>query len=344
MVRRLICRGLIWAAVVGVGLVPSVTLAQDETVQGFVADAATFELIPSATIVLVETDGETQTGPDGSFSLADAPAGPISVRVSAPGYQGVLWETEVVAGRPLFLEVFLTRLEGNSSLVMVVTDEESGDPVAGAEVSLPELALSATTNEEGEARIEQIPTGNWLVVVSGFAYASAQSFITFDGDSTAEGEVALAEGPIYLEGLTITAEMRSRELEEVGFYTRERQGFGYHYDPLQIDEMVATVPSDLLRGVPGLWELQRAEQRSRSGAISGALEPRACPPDARTCVPGPQNQCPALYVEGHPWGGHMDDLTLGWIEGIEVFTRNSSTPLQFGGTNGACGAILIWLK
>jgi hypothetical protein len=226
------------------------------------------------------------------------------VRVSAPGYQAVLWETEVVPGRPLFLEVLLTRLEGNSSLEIVVTDEETGEPIAGAEVSLPELALSATTNEEGEARIEQIPTGNWL----------------------------------------ITAEMRRRELEEVGFYTRERQGFGYHYDALEIDEMVATVPSDLFRGVPGLWELSRAEARSRSGAISGALEPRACPPDARTCIPGAQNQCPALYVEGLPWGGRIDDLNVGWIEAIEVFTRNASTPLQFGGTNGACGVILIWLK
>jgi hypothetical protein len=296
-----------------------------------VADGATFGLIPAATVVLVETGEETVSGPDGSFSLADAPVGPISVQVFAPGYRGVLWETEVVPGRPLFLEVLLTRLEGSSSLELVVTDEETGEPVPGADVALPELALSATTNEEGEARIEEIPSGNWLVLVSGFGYSSAQSFIEFDGESIAEGDVALAEGPIYLEGLTITVEMRRRSLDDVGFYNRERQGFGYHLDPEEIEEMIATVPSDLLRMIPGTNRATCSNGGSRNATgISGAL-------DCGTAAP-------ALYVEGVPWSGNLDDLNVGWIEAVEVFTRNSSTPIQFGGTNGAGGVILIWLK
>src|SRR5262245_5579641 len=61
--------------------VPSSLAAQ--TVQGFVADGATSELIPAATIVLVQTGEETVSGPDGSFSFSDAPEGPISVRVRA---------------------------------------------------------------------------------------------------------------------------------------------------------------------------------------------------------------------------------------------------------------------
>jgi hypothetical protein len=125
--------------------------------------------------------------------------------------------------------------------------------------------------------------------------------------------------------------MRNRGLEDVGFYDRERQGFGYHYDPLEIEEMIATVPSDLLRMTPGLNRVTCTDGGPRNPTgISGAL-------DCGTVGP-------AVYVEGVPWSGDIDDLNVGWIEGLEVFTRNSSTPIQYGGTNGAGGVILIWLK
>jgi hypothetical protein len=324
------------------------TVAQEPSVvQGFVADATTSQLIPEATIVLVETGDETVSGPDGSFSFSDAPEGPISVQVRAPGYQGVLWETEVVTGRALFLEVLLSKLEGDATLRLRVTHEESDAPIAGVDVDLPELGISAETDQDGEVEITGLPAGNWLVLVTGFGYNSAQSFIEFGDGAVTEGDVALTEGPIYLPGLTITAEMRSRSLDAAGFYDRERQGFGYHYDSLEIEEMFATVPSDLLRGVPGMWEPTRSAQRSRSlgaGGISGALAPPACPPGARTCIPGAEPQCPALYIEGIPWGGSLDDLNVGWIEAMEVFTRFASLPMQYGGTDRNCGVILIWLK
>jgi hypothetical protein len=169
-------------------------------------------------------------------------------------------------------------------------------------------------------------------VVSGFAYASAPAFIEFDGESVTEGDIALAEGPIFLEGLTITAEMRSRSLDDAGFYDRERRGFGYHFDPQDIEESVALVPSDLLRTVPGL---NRPNQRMTGprDPITGAVIQNTLP------------QC--LWVEGVPWAsGDIDDLNIRWIEGVEVFTHTGGTPAQFSmtGAEGCASVMLIWLK
>ncbi len=146
---------------------PHSAAAQDPSVQGFVADETTSALIPSATVTLVTTGEETASGPDGSFRFDEAPAGPITVRIEAPGYRGALWETEVVEGRPLlFLDVLLSRLEGDAALRRLVTDRESGSPVAGSEVSLPELGVSAETDQSGEAPLSDLPSGRWLVAVS----------------------------------------------------------------------------------------------------------------------------------------------------------------------------------
>jgi hypothetical protein len=310
---------------------PITASAQDFTVQGLVADATTSQLIPSATIVLVETGAETQSGSDGGFRFSDAPAGRVSVRVSAPGYQGVLWETEVVPGRALFLEVLLTKLEGDATLRLRVTHEESDGPIAGVDVGLPELGISAETDQDGEVEITGLPTGNWLVLVTGLGYNSAQSFIEFEDGAVTEGDVALTEGPIFLPGLTITAEMRSRSLDDAGFYDRERRGFGYHFDPADIDASVALVPSDLLRTVPGLNQPNQRMTGPRD-PITGLVVQNTLP------------QC--IWVEGVPWAyGSIDDLPIRWIEGMEIYTRIASLPMQFDRpAEGCAGALVIWLK
>ena len=321
------------SALVSIAVATPPVLAQDQfAVSGYVADDVSSQLIPAATVTLVTTGEETQSGPDGTFSFGDAPVGPIAVRVSAPGYQGLLWETEVVPGRALFLEVLLTKLEGDATLRLRVTHEESDEPIAGVDVGFPELGISAETDQDGEVEITGLPTGNWLVLVTGLGYNSAQSFIEFADGAVTEGDVALTEGPIFLPGLTITAEMRSRSLDDAGFYDRERQGFGYHFDPAEIEASVALVPSDLLRTVPGL---NRPNQRMTGprDPITGLVIQNTLP------------QC--LWVEGVPWAsGDMDDLNIRWIEAVEVYTRTGGTPTQFSMTNaeGCAGVMLIWLK
>jgi hypothetical protein len=320
------------SALVYIALATPLALAQDPAaVSGYVADDGSSALIPGATVTLVTTGEETQSGPDGSFSFSDAPVGPISVRVSAPGYQGLLWEAEVVPGRVLFLEVLLTKLEGDATLRLRVTHEDSDEPIAGVDVGFPELGISAETDQDGEVEITDLPTGNWLVLVTGLGYNSAQSFIEFGEGAVTEGDVALTEGPIFLPGLTITAEMRSRSLDDAGFYDRERRGFGYHFDPEDIEASVALVPSDLLRTVPGLNQPNQRMTGPRD-PITGQVVQNTLP------------QC--LWVEGIPWaGGNIDDLPIGWIEGMEVYTRVASLPMQFDrAAEGCLSALVIWLK
>ena len=317
---------LSWAAL------PVEVFSQEHAVQGFVADAVTLALIPLATVTLVATDEETQSGPDGGFAFDDVPTGPITVRIEAPGYRGALWETEVVEGRPLFLEVLLSRLEGDSALRLFVTDQESGGPVAGAQALLPELSVTAVTDQNGEALVSDIPSGRWLVVVSGLGYGSATSFIDFDGATMIEGEVALADNPIELDGIVVTADRRDLRMQRVGFNQREQMGLGRFIDRAMIEEENPLIPSDLFRTMPGILrhcpESYKCTLSNRRGASLGSAD----------------NCGFQYYLDGIPWQATIDDINVDWIEGIEVYNGLSQVPAGFNATGGACGIILIWTR
>ncbi len=73
-----------FSAVVGALALPFVAalpaIAQDaQPIQGFVADAATLQLLPAATVMLVSTGDVTQSGPDGGFTFSEVPLGRITV-------------------------------------------------------------------------------------------------------------------------------------------------------------------------------------------------------------------------------------------------------------------------
>ena len=247
------------------------------------------------------------------------------------------------------------RLEGNGTLSLTVTDEESGGPVAGAEVSLPELGVSAETNESGEASLSGIPPGLWLVTVAGLGYGGATSFIDFDGESTVEGEVALAEGPIALDEIVVTAEAGSQRLQRMGFYQRRTAGIGRFLDRAAIEEENPTIPSDLFRAMAGFERVEEMDEpgvfkiANRRGSMGFGLDlgpDRSLVSGLRAAIARRELICfMDLYVDGAPYeSGIIDHLNVDWVEAIEVF-RVSEVPAQYNRAGSSnCGVILVWTR
>ena len=74
--------------------------------QGLVTEAETGRLIEAATVSLVGTKLETQSGADGFFTFPEVPIGRVHVRVRARGYPAVVEEVDVTAGL-VFVPIFL---------------------------------------------------------------------------------------------------------------------------------------------------------------------------------------------------------------------------------------------
>jgi hypothetical protein len=62
----------------------------------------------------------------------------------------------------------------------------------------------------------------------------------------------------------------------------------------------------------------------------------------------PMGSCtPPVFLDGIPVmsDGDLDALVLlRDVEAVEVYRGSAELPLQYGGSNGACGAIVIWTK
>ncbi len=75
--------------------------------QGVVVDEATYQPVDSATVIIVGTNLVVTTNRWGSFAFPDAPLGPVSLQVSAPGHPSIVEDVEVREGRVVFMQVAL---------------------------------------------------------------------------------------------------------------------------------------------------------------------------------------------------------------------------------------------
>jgi TonB-dependent SusC/RagA subfamily outer membrane receptor len=99
----------------GLGLAASNASAQENgTIRGVVAEDASWRLIESAKVSVVDTEIETETGPDGTFLITGLPLGKALVRIQAEGFPTVVEEVDVTPDGvplPVFLQSAMAALE-----------------------------------------------------------------------------------------------------------------------------------------------------------------------------------------------------------------------------------------
>ena len=99
MIRQ--CRRLLAGALVALGVVPGVAIAQDPTtgiVAGRVTDAATRQPIAGVTVVVAGTTRGTLTASDGTYRLAGITPGTVTIRAQRIGYAAQTRPVPVTVG------------------------------------------------------------------------------------------------------------------------------------------------------------------------------------------------------------------------------------------------------
>lgn len=130
-----------------------------------------------------------------------------------------------------------TGLEG------LVLDQDTNRPIAGALVYVEGLDLRVATDSAGRYRLLDVPPGPQVLSVEMIGYASFRSRFALPSAGTMEFNVALANSPLRLEGITVTADPVSRARGELGTASVIEQD--------AIDVQTATSLSGLLELVPG---------------------------------------------------------------------------------------------
>jgi hypothetical protein len=126
-----------------------------------------------------------------------------------------------------------------------------------------------------------------------------------------------------------------RHLEQSGFNDRMVSGFGHFITPEDIRRRNPIYFADLFRNTPGLdlvW----------GGSMSGTeIQIRNASPRGGVCSP-------QIFVDGAlvttDFGGLESVVDIRQIAAVEVYTRASNVPSEWGGTTGGCGVVLIWTR
>ncbi|NPB03561.1 MAG: OmpA family protein [Thermotogae bacterium] len=144
---------------------------------GVVQDAKTNMPLSDVQIIVKEKGITYTTDQTGAFRFDSLPEGSYTLSFSKDGYVARTRIVTVKAGSPTNLNISLSPVEKKvGTLLGKVIDKESGNPIAGAVVSVDDMG-STQTDQSGLYRLENIPVGARTVKVAAPGYKEVVEII-----------------------------------------------------------------------------------------------------------------------------------------------------------------------
>jgi TonB-linked SusC/RagA family outer membrane protein len=111
---------------------------------------------------------------------------------------------KVLASLVFSLLVAPAALAQTGTVEGTVTDAETGETVAGANVALTEISQGAATTAEGEYTIEGVPAGTYTLRVTFVGYQAFRTQVTVEANQTITRDVELQPQTVGLEEVTVS--------------------------------------------------------------------------------------------------------------------------------------------
>jgi hypothetical protein len=237
----------------------------------------------------------------------------------------------------------------------IVKDAGSGLPIADASVTLLDdrgrVQRGNLTEPDGSFVIVAPKKGKYTLRVGAAGYKTTDS-----------PEIELKDDVVEEISIMLTSE---GETGPPGFEARRQRGGGEFLTREQIENLGATMFTDLLQFVPGvdlvplpidttLVDRDEVERGGRAGYRTVRIKPDRGNPGARQTLEPSLDCVPVLFGDGAWWGpvdgaseaGPDGKFVPNNIEAIEIYNHPSVLPDQFNSGKEAmdCGVIVLWMK
>lgn len=216
----------------------------------------------------------------------------------------------------------------------VLLDATSDGPVTGARVGLVDndsiMLRITTTDSLGYFLLEGPATGAYRLRAERIGYPTTISVpLNVSAGDTIEVEFRIAAGAVLLDPVVVTARRRPPPPMIRDFYRRaERSISGTFITRADVERAHPFRTSDLLRRIPGLQIIPL-----RLGGGSAVLMRGGC--------------SPLVVIDGVRLRDvrSIDFLVQPLeLEGLEVYRSAAQVPVEYGGLQTGCGAIMIWTR
>jgi hypothetical protein len=233
-----------------------------------------------------------------------------------------------------------------------VTSASTKQPVANADVIVLDqarsLVMRTPSSGNGAFSFAAPRPGNYFLRISLLGYKTSETSILAAGDSTIRVTIELQDSVLPVSGVTATGTARTRRLERIGLYDRQKARRGVYVLRDEIEQRHAQRISQLVQGQAGL-RVQPVARSVASGITRGDLVMRGGMQGSMRSA-----YCfPRLYLDGvlaRPSSTTAPTLTLDElanpedIEAIEIYRSASQLPAEFSGADSSCGVVLIWTR
>jgi hypothetical protein len=244
--------------------------------------------------------------------FAAAAAHPLAAQVPVPGIR-------LVAAEPAKM----------SALAGVVRDS-AGSPIPYATVFLPGGSATTTANDSGRFMLANVPPGSARFTVRRLGYSQLNFSLAMPEDTTLIVSIRMRPAPARLRDVTVEEARTSAALARVGFYERQKLGFGYFMLGADIRERAPRKVEELLYGVPGVSVFN----------TDGRLVPYGMSKGAYCRL--------TMFLDGkrYPFKGKEElGIPAGDVRALEIYPRATEAPAEFHDPDNAlCGTIVIWTK
>lgn len=229
----------------------------------------------------------------------------------------------------------LDRAGGSNAVFAGVVADSAGNPVLGAEITLPDLDLSRITDGRGAFRVRDIPGGTHRVVVRKVGYGPVDTKLDFGPNETVERRVVLTRMTV-LEEVRVTATIHDRLMTQ--FNENVKLGLGHFITPDEMRKNEGRKLSDLLTLLPGIWVLDRGP--SNRAVLLSSRRCLGYDVDG-TCIPCPM----AVYMDDFlisRWEvPDINSFSTRDIEAVEVYPGRAQAPPKYNGLREFCGVVVI---
>lgn len=243
-----------------------------------------------------------------------------------------------------------TPLAAQTTMVGIVRDDSTGRPLPGVEVLLGGTAHTTITNAAGRYVLAGLPAGNHQAIFRIVGYLPARVTVLLSAGDTLRVNQVLVPSTVVLDPIEVIGEPEVG-LAGQGFYERMKMGFGRFYEPEELRKMEHLQLSDVLRRKGGV-EISQAGSNGPMWAMN---------PHSRHMISGRLNCWMSIYLDGQMhWRGGKDIpppelernpppdfrafIRVHEVEAVEVYRSTAQLPIQFGGTSGQCGAVVLWTR
>ncbi len=271
------------------------------------------------------------SGRDGTFRMCGVPVmRPLLVQAQIGAHEATgAVEVEVPASGVLVQTMRLDASpSGKTSVGGDVRKSGSGRAIPGAHIHLYGAAAEVVSAPDGSFRLSDVPYGTQSIEVTALGYYPRRYAVEVRPGDVPKVSIPLLEMAPVLDSVRIIAKKQGVASLHREFDQRSAHGSGQYITEDMISKASVLETAELMQQVRGFYVMMDTVYSSRGATEIGNNMNRIC--------------APALYVNGSPSAGTMNDIAPSSIHGIEVYASSINVPAQY--KSASCGAILIWTK